>query len=346
MSEGNPNLLEGIFRDDDQASSSAYESDDSPESTADMILRATKILGSKSGFFNKWVVAENGRYFFYNEANRKLISFSPDGRYSEYIGDGKYLPVREDELSAVSQPPQAGSAAVVDDAAPVECWITLIPKEELVTVDKEAYLSTKRQRVSEDSSSSAPVIPYQELLKIIPNLLEFSEKWGLEEQSIRHLVKYDKIMVQYILESFNPTKAKPKNALLAYLEALNRYPQKWRIYAMLAKEDFEDTFSTINIDDSKRFVGENSEDGIVLEGVTECDFQISKIGNDYYVICTGSSTKVLVDGILATPADGPVGPLREGSVLVAPSATSEKEFMLLAEVGSIDSLKAKRYKKN
>ena len=340
MSEGNPNLLEGIFGDDDEASPSSYESDDSPESTADMILRATKILGSKSGFLNKWVAGENGRYFFYNEANRKLITFSPDGRYSEYIGDGKYLAFSEDEI-----PPQANPPAVVDDAGPVECWITVIPKEELLTVDKEAYLCAKRQRAAEDSASSAPAIPYQELLKIIPNLLEFSEKWGLEEQSIRHLVKYDKIIVQYILKSFNPTKAKPKNALLAYLEALTRYPQKWRIYATLEKEDFEDTLATINIDASRRFVGENSEDGIVLEGVTECDFQISKIGSDYYVICTGSSTKVLVDGILATPADGPVGPLREGSIVVVPSTTSEKEYMLLVEVGSIDSLKAKREKK-
>ena len=359
-SEGNPNLLDGIFREEDESRSSESEAD---ESTPDMILRAVKTLGDKSGFVNKWI-ADGTKQFYYSGG--KLVCYH-DGKYSQYIGDGRYLPMDGsvgDDTVVVDQQvdrvavEKAESATQEDkvSSSPGVCWVTAIPRESLTIVCRST--AAKRQRTDESGAvTSSATVPVSDLLEeaelTVPGISEFFSKWSLgsEESIVRHFMKLDRLLAVYIMKRFNPVKAKPKNALQGFIEHLSgKYPQKWRIPALVGSGlvDSEEC-STVSVDETGLVLTSVDTDvdsetrKFELEGCDACNFQIIVLGGDFYVLNRrdGGDT-VVVDGMRATAADGPVGPLRDGSVISVGNTGSIPNQLLVVEIGAETDLHARR----
>lgn len=339
MSEGNPDLLEGIFRDEDESESSDSET---PESTSDMILRATSTLTDASAFSNKWI-RDGEKNFFFDSQTRRLICHNPNGSYMQYLGSGRFVAI-DDPTAPPKEAPILEEQTMPVEVAPValqQCWMTSVRRESLEVIDKSN--APKRQRTEQ----SVPSLSFDDLLEQADTRIDgfktFINKWNLsnEEQTVRHFLKSDLLLVSYIVKRFNPTKALPKNALLKFTDSLSQFPQKWRIFSLIESGIVDSgEAETSIVPDSGLAVTSGTtshgEDNVIeLEETSEMRFQIVKMESDFYVI-NQSAGIVHVDGIRCTPSDGPVGPLVDGSVVVTP------EHMLVVEIGEPEYLVKRR----
>ena len=344
MSGENPDLLEGIFREDDESGSSDSEQ---PESTADLILRATSTLGpGAASFTNKWI-RDGDRNFFFDSSSNRLICHTAEGTYMQYLGGGRYVSIEDPTRGSSLSGNAATKESEENKESPSEtkcCWVTTIAKStiELFHRSKES----KRQRV-ERGEAQQPTLSFDDLLaeagENVAGFTEFVEKWGLgtEESALRHFLKLDKLLVSYIVKRFNPQKALPKNALIKFTDSLSKYPQKWRVYALIESglTDSGEADTTPVGDDGLKFVssGTDSEDesAIGLEESEDLKFQIMKLGADFFIL-NESPTNIFVDGMRCTPIDGPTGPLLDGSIIATP------QYLLVIEVASTDELVKRR----
>lgn len=337
----NPSLLDGIFN---ESASSGSDAEGEEESTADLILRAAKTIGESSGFLNKWIRDGDKQFYFSTEAG-KLICYSSLGSYLEYLGDGRYVPYsRSAELAEnVVQP-----KPVCEDSKESEnkkCWITELPSALLQTIDRSSHDVTKKLKNDSGEPTVGPSLSFSDLLEAaeetIPGIAKFSQKWGIEEPSIRHLLKFDRILVSYILKHFSPIKAKSKNALQGMIESLMKYPQKWRIYS-LREENIVDECSTRHVGESatlKICANEDAADtdpNVFLLDMhdEECIFEVFQVGNEYMLVNSGRP--LLVDGMRVVLLDGPV-PLVDGSVI-----SVNPYHILLVEIGTLEYLVSRR----
>ena len=344
--------FEALFKEGSESSSDADS--EVPESTADMILRAVSTL-EKSGFENRWI-ADKDRHFFYDSNSRRLVCHTSDGKYLEYMGGGRYVPTADPTLVQETQQEEKSDEVVPVNSENV-CWVTVVPHEQLEVLDS-SLTGSKRQRTESDQQ---PKFTFNEIIEntTISGFKEFLEKWELlsEESSVRHLVKLDRQVIQYIMRRFNPLRAKPKNALLKFSESLLKHPQKWRIYSVI-EEGYSDTgeceTTRLPQDGQVRFLTLNefskSDDEFLVElddqQVSECDFSITKMGSEFFGNNNLSGHNIFVDGMRVLPADSPYGPLSDGSVVSVPHKDSRTStipgYLLLIEIGKPEDLFARR----
>ena len=345
--------FESLFKDG--GSSSSDSESDVPESTADMILRA---VGMKSGFENKWISDEN-RHFFYDSNSRRLICRTSEGKLLQYLGSGRYIPI--DDPTNPNDAPEEGESlgepSLESDGN--VCWVTVVPVDQLEVMGPSCS-SSKRQKASEEATAGVPKFSLNEIVEntTLPDFKCFLEKWDLlsEESSVRHLVKLDRQLIQYIMRRFNPLRAKPRNALFKFSESLLKHPQKWRIVSVIQEgllESGDCETTPLPVDDGVlRIVTSRprDEEGAVIEldpeSVAPCEITMSRIGNDFYISNASSIDAVFVDGMRDLREDSPYGPLRNGSVIGVPrkDARSQTTFgaLLLIEIGTPEDLVARR----
>jgi hypothetical protein len=321
-----PDLLDGLFRDSDERSSSSSSSNDEDD---ELVEIAEKIL---TGDFskNQWIPARRGNLFFHDTNNSKLILLRK-GMYFEYQGDGEFQCIG----NVHSRPVEDTQAVVETNKNDIQetprnpvpaVWLTSVPGSTLAisppqTADEEQG-ATKRQRMKDsDLLSSAEAR--------VPGFTEFAKKWSLPESTIRHVFKYnDRSLLLYVMRRFNPTKAKAKNAFLNFCDSLvSKFPQIWRSKSLIEMNLFEEADAVelykmgcfrpegilFSCDDS-------SIDGsILLDGVGDSDISgnFFFLNDDLYVLMNrdDKDVTVLVDGTRALTIEGPVGPLRDGSVI-------------------------------
>lgn len=340
------NPLDDLFQSSGESSDSA---DDTPETTADMILRA-----ASSGMVSDRWISDKNRHFFYDSKARRLICHTEGGKYLEYRGEGRYVPMEDPTVrSSINEQIQEPAATeCAEKKEKLICWITTVPSD-CLDVFTDDLRSAKRQKVS-DQDAGAPKLSFQELIESakIPDLKSFLEKWDLltEEPTVRHFLKLDKQLVQYIIRRFNPIKAKPKNALLKFEESLLKHPQKWRIFGAI-EEGLLDSGSceTVPVNDFLRIKGpsDQSEDET---GCTEleqecCNLCVRQVDSDFFLFNLDPELPVQLDGMRILPIDGPVGPLMDGSVIAIPRPGRMHNLpgtLLLVELGSVETLLKRR----
>lgn len=359
---GNP--LEGLFKGDDRDSEDESQSSSSDaettETVADMILRAVSTL-TDSGFENKWI-ADGSRHFFYDSNSKRLLCHTVDGKYMHYMGNGRYEPIEDPTGSRSSLKEQMPEQAAEPEQSHHEvkesvCWITTIPSVHLEVMDEVTSSGGKKQR-TEVEDSGVPKLSFSEVVEgtTIPGFKEFLEKWDLlsEEASVRHLVKLDKQLIQYLMRRFNPIKAKPKNALLKFSESLLKHPQKWRIIAAV-QEGLIDSGSgceTAIVGDTVFTVSGRSDSADEVSSLeledegAKCAIAIERIGTEFFLVNQDRQHPVYLDGMRVVPADGHVGPLVDGSVIAVPNAISVRSTipatLLLVEIGPAEDLITRR----
>merc|ERR1719382_1066530 len=66
----------------------------------------------------------------------------------------------------------------------------------------------------------------------VKGLPEFAQQYGLKGVMARKVSRLDAQLQRYLIRHFKPLKAKPLNAFRAYLVALLKHPQRWRLEAL------------------------------------------------------------------------------------------------------------------
>jgi len=329
--QGNPELLEDIFNEDSDEESVEEEE---TESTADLILRAAKTLGEKSGFLDKWI-QDREKQYFYSSQSGKLICCTA-GKYLEYTGVGRYVPYTSDGTSAEVEPATVQSETIMEIGTKT-CWVTEIPQSVLTLYDRSA------KRFKGESEASVAAMSLQDFLESaesrIQGVSDFAAKWGLEESLMRHLIKLDRLLVGYIVQHFSPVKAKAKNALQGMIDSLLKYPQKWRVHA-LKEQGLLGECATRHVQDSKPLLFSSDASSADAHAFTldtvvrDFGFEIFNIGRDFFLI--NSRVAVSVDGMRVLPFDGPVS-LFDGSVVAL-----SPYHLLLVEIGDAAHLISRR----
>jgi hypothetical protein len=276
-----------------------------------------------------------------------------------YMGNGRYVPIEDPTGARSSINEQITSAEVKPeqsnpDMKETVCWITTIPSEHLEVMDSGANLTEKKQR-TEEGPIGVPKLTFADIVggTSIHGFKEFLEKWDLlsEESSVRHLIKLDKQLIQYLMRRFNPIKAKPKNALLKFSESLLKHPQKWRIVAAV-QDGLIDSGSgceTAVVGEDVFTISGRSDDASCLEleeESAECRLVIERMASEFFLLNLDSQHPVFLDGMRVMPADGHVGPLLDGSVITVPNAHASRSTipatLLLVEIGAAEDLLARR----
>lgn len=356
------NPLDGLFKKDHQdgkneGQSSSSDSETTLETVADMILRAVSTLAN-SGFENKWI-ADGNRYFFFDSNSKRLLCHTRDGRYMHYLGNGRYVPIEDptggrssinEEITSVEVTPEQLNPDIKESV----CWITTIPSDHLEVMDSGTIVTEKKHR-TEEGPVGVPKLTFSEIVEktSIHGFKEFLEKWDLlsEESSVRHLIKLDKQLIQYLMRRFNPIKAKPKNALLKFSESLLKHPQKWRIVAAV-QDGLIDSGSgcetAVVCEEIFTISGQSDERSCLEleEESAECRLVIERIASEFFLLNQDSQHPVFLDGMRVVPADGHVGPLLDGSVVTVPNAHAPRSnipaTLLLIEIGAAEDLLARR----
>ena len=335
----NPELLEGLFRDNQDGSSEAHSDRSSiqDDKDDDIVEFAYALMsGSTRHPTNEWIPAPGGNYFFHDTGKSKLLLLR-DNCYFEYEGDGEFQFIGRVADRSMSEPDR--------ESFPQNCqhiWLTSVPGTVLsmeTTGAEEGEdrddVPQKRLRIAgpkdEPRNSISDLILRAE--NRVPGFSDFVSKWNFPEQTIRHFLKFDRLLIAYIMRRFNPTKAKAKNAIIGFCDSLiGKYPQIWRWKSVIELEWMEEE---ANVEIRKLTDGQEDrvsfcspdvqmEDAIILDkNFEKISGEIIFLGQDAYVMMTvdDPSVTVLVDGIRALSVEGPVGPLRDGSVI----AFSKKE---------------------
>jgi hypothetical protein len=310
---GNEHLLDGLFQEEEQPSSSeSGDSDDGIVDTAEMIIRGAS---SEDRFRNKWI-SENGLLFYYDSERQKLLLLK-NNCYFEYEGNGEFQftgrvdpvqPTVSDEQNHVS----SAASETVEVAELPSIWITSVPRSLLTIRELAESESPSAKRQKTDSFK-------------IPFLSDFFHKYAFDDSFIRHILKLDRLLVSYIILKFNPLKAKPKNAFKNFCDSLNeKFPQPWRWKSFLTipeedRADCETKPLRTSLVFGQTTVG-TAETGfdfdIISADVPSFSGQFFLLGNDAYVMMNeDGGVTVLVDGIRCVPSEGPVGPLKDGTVV-------------------------------
>merc|ERR1712194_705990 len=169
----------------------------------------------------------------------------------------------------------------------------------------------------------------------------------------------------YLIRHFKPLKAKPVNAFKAYLVALLKHPQRWRLEALFDDGELDgEVCETVLINETGAVVGcqrHSAEDsGVGANGEMLIELEVNaslgereaariygdvraqhcrllRMGNDFYVWALESHIGTVSDGHKYREHDGPV-PVRDGSVL------GVGKYLLYCEVGTAVSLQQRRAK--
>jgi len=196
----------------------------------------------------------------------------------------------------------------------------------------------------------------------VPGLSEFAETWKLSGVMARKVSRLDAMLQRYLIRHFKPWKAKPMNALRAYIVALLKHPQRWRLEALSEAGELDgELCETIVVSpEHGAVVGrQRKDDGhcdepagehlIELEynealgeraarifgNVQPRHCRLLRMGSDFYAWAQDSQTGTFLDGHKYRERDGPV-PVRDGSVIAV------GKYLLYCEVGDPAFLQKRR----
>ncbi len=316
--EPNPDLLDSLFQQDasDPAASSPHSSSSS-SSSSDYTGVAEMILNAKNNFADKWISEGQGMFFFDSRENKLFLV--KNNCYFEYLGEGEFQFLRPVDVQSTEDAMPIPNSCEIDEikiekANFCECFVTVFSKEELsIGIDSRR----KRLREGDDDeegnevvvvdapavvvpTSLSSLVDYAEFTHNIVGLRNFLKSWNLlsEDSVVRNLLKQDAERIRFIVRAFAPTKANPKNALLKFISALSQFPQKWRCKSPLFQA------RKVNIS------------SICPYTVFPAGASILRMGSEYYVIREqGGGEYLYLDGMRVSVEDGPMGPLRSGSVM-------------------------------
>ena len=324
MSESNEHLLDGLFQDEQASEPSSASSDDGEDAiveTAEMIIRSAKL---DEKFCDKWI-SENGLLFYFDSKRQKLILLK-NNCYFDYEGDGEFQFTGRVDSQIQSDSANDHTADQADTSDLPCVWVTSVPRS-FLTIRHEGPVSdspsSKRQRTEPNYK--------------IKFLDEFFHKYVFDESFIRHILKLDRLLVSYIVPRFNPMKAKPKNAFSNFCDSLiSKFPQPWRWKSLLAIPEEDRVDCDCKPLRSTLFFGTNSDlDFELFSDSPEEKFsaQFFFLGNDVYVMMNEEQipVTVLVDGVRCTAGEGPVGPLKDGSVLTVSLANKPSTSELVPD---------------
>ena len=316
---GNENLLDGLFREEEEADKDASDSYSSSSSSEDdgVVEAAEKLVALAQNdvqIQDKWIM-ENGHCFFYDSHRSKLLLFR-NNCYFEYEGDGEFHFAGRpaDDLTTPHLPEEADPVTPhIPPTNPASFWITSIPK---------SFLTIRYDTGDFSEKSSSPSSKRQKRPYKISAFEEFLHKYNFDDSFVRHILKMDRFLVSYIIPRFNPVKAKPKNAFSNFCDSLiTKFPQPWRWKAMVAipeEERAAEGCETKPLRDIINF-GSFSEKNDFEIAPQNFSFsaQFFFLGTDVYVMMNqdNSGVRVLVDGVRCLASEGPLGPLKDGSVV-------------------------------
>ena len=299
--EGDPTLLSDLFDSD-------AESETVEESVADMIVRVAAGPHSEC-VTDKWITDDSGSQFYFSSETKKLICYTVEGVYLDYMGSGVYT-----ERAIVQVDDACVDTACVSDTCVEKTFVddTSVDKTcdetsfvENTCVDKPcvhvwrfsreelSFFGTKRKRFETEDFDT------------------FIEKYKFDESFGKYLKKFDCQLIQYVMERFNPTKAKAKNAIQKYIESLLK-DQKWR-------------FVNHTLDEAVFSKNETFE---LIDGL-----EILRVESDWFAQIRGKIC--LVNGIRLSPECGPFGPLTEYSIITLGTTKDDMvpDEMFLIKIG-------------
>ena len=302
---GNEHLLDDLFIEDERESDVSSESSSSDD-LVDWAERLIASAQSDTSVANKWLTNEKGLSIFY-DSNRKKLILLKNNLYFDYEGNGEFQftgarPIDGGDVSESITDESFESLPIV--------WITSIPRS-FLTLDESEHLSS------------------------------FFQKFNFEDSFVRHILKLDKLLVSYIIDRFDPQKAKPRNAFINYCDSLNsKFPQPWRRKSFLAIPENGEC-ETKELRGVLNF-GKDDDLGVEIEHAGFSGGQFFFLGSDPYVGIERDSdeVKVLVDGVRCLARDGPIGPLRDGSVVSISSSTATEyvpDHLFLIEIAQSQS---------
>ncbi|CAK0813063.1 unnamed protein product, partial [Prorocentrum cordatum] len=100
----------------------------------------------------------------------------------------------------------------------------------------------------------------------VKGLSDFVQKWELKNVMARKLSRLDAMLQRYLIRHFEPQKAKPANALRAYVVALLRHPQRWRLEALYEDGELDgEVCETTPVGPSGAVVGRQASAGEEVE---------------------------------------------------------------------------------
>lgn len=175
----------------------------------------------------------------------------------------------------------------------------------------------------------------------IPGMGAWAASWELPPKSIRRLKKCDTQLQRFVLRHFAPTKAKPKNALQAFIDRLQKPPQAWRLEAVVKDGHIDTECDSYIVDEDGKVAG--TAGAIQLEGgdvkkcgdVDEEHVRLFPMGKDWYAMALEARIGAIVDGVKLRKQDGP-HPIVDGSVVMV------GKYLLLCEVGDAQTLQRRR----
>ena len=284
---------------------------------ADMIIRSVKANPATA---DKWILDEaSGGRFFFHSGMQKLLS-QANGKWLEYRGEGVFVECGESGQWgqwAESEERDFGSLGKrVDGASNGESDFTQKPPTCRAWVFPKASLQVETLKRSHNSELNLHSVDER-----VTGFKGFVEKWALEESIVRHLLKFDRQLLQYVIPRFNPTKAKAKNALQAYIDSLVKFPQKWRL--KVVEEDLG-YGSPLTADPLCGGLTISTPNG------NHCSLNLVPIQSEWFALGSGAS----VDGLRLVSEEGPLGPLVNGSVITVNAQHGIPDYLILIEIGS------------
>ncbi|EER12383.1 hypothetical protein Pmar_PMAR001182 [Perkinsus marinus ATCC 50983] len=194
----------------------------------------------------------------------------------------------------------------------------------------------------------------------VPGFKDFAKRWAIDVNILRHFAKHDGMLIRHVIESFKPIKAKAKNALQKYLQGLMKYPQKWRIVAacrqaVLIEEAEGETREllpprSVLVGSAEEDLAQTSDESVTRlvipagsgQYVSPEHFRIFPLGDDFYVQDLGSNYGITVDGLRYRSADGPIGPLKDGSIVSIGGGSQHQPPLFLCEFATAEELRKRR----
>jgi len=198
----------------------------------------------------------------------------------------------------------------------------------------------------------------------VKGLSDFCQKWGVKAVMARKLARLDAQTQRYMIKHFYPKKAKPVNALRAYVVGLLKPPQRWRLEALYEDGELDgEICETFSVGEHGAIVGRG---GAVGEGEHAADedaeaqrielevddrhgeqatrvygdvqpqhCRLMRMGGNFYAWALETQIGTLVDGQKYRQNDGPVA-IRDGSIV------GVGKYLLYCEVGAADALQHRR----
>ncbi|KAF4668617.1 hypothetical protein FOZ61_006083 [Perkinsus olseni] len=331
--------------------------------------------GSEKKLF-MWNPRSQSMYHWKGRGSMDFMWQANQSSQEQYQQQGRAQP-----QAAVGEAPKSSDDAEQADHEEKVLWMTYIPSSYLWGKDPQKNMDSPEDSAEEndaagddeESEPSSATEPKHKKARMaadnasmlakcdarVPGFKDFAKRWAIDVNIMRHFAKHDGMLIRHVIDSFKPTKAKAKNALQKYLQGLTKFPQKWRIVAackqaVLLEEAEGETRELVpprsvvvgSAEEDLRGPSDESVTRLVLPPdagyVSPEHFRIFPLGDDFYVQDLGSDYGITVDGLRYRSTDGPIGPLKDGSIVSIGGGSQHAPPMFLCEFNAPKELRKRR----